>query len=109
MDIQENKGSNKFLDILYIYILDFEAYSYYIFYSLSNVTNNTYNTSFYQHLFILIFIALVLFIIIVMYNDIIYRDASKIKRCKDIENATLINDNLEYPYKYNIYVDNRRA
>ncbi len=107
MDIQENNGSNKFLDILNIYILDFEAYSYYIFYSLSNVTNNTYNTSFYQHLFILIFIALVIFIIIVMYNDIIYRDASKIKRCKDIENATLINDNLEYPYKYNIYVINK--
>jgi hypothetical protein len=42
-----------------------------------------------------------------MYNDIIYRDASKIKRCKDIENATLINDNLEYPYKYNIYVINK--
>ena len=54
MDIQENKGSNEIFNILNTYISGFEAYSYYIFYSLSNVSNNTYNKSFYQHSFILI-------------------------------------------------------
>ena len=107
MDIQENKGSNEIFNILNTYISGFEAYSYYIFYSLSNVSNNTYNTSFYQHSFILIFIALVIFIMIVIYYDVIYREASNIKRCREIEEATEINDNLEYPYKYNIYVINK--
>jgi hypothetical protein len=107
MDIQgnqENSSFNEILNILNLYISGFEAYSYYILYTLSKVSNNTYNMSVYQHLIILIFIALVIFILIVMYFDIIYREASKIKRCREIEQAIEINDSLEYPYRYNVYL-----
>jgi hypothetical protein len=107
MDIQENQENSSFkeiFDILNVYISGFEAYSYYILYSLSKVSNNIYNTSVYQHLIILIFIALIIFILVVMYYDVIYREASKIKRCKEIEQAIEINDSLEHPYKYNVYI-----
>lgn len=107
MDIQENQEKSSFseiLNIINIYLSGFEAYSYYILYSLSKVSNNTYNVSLYQHLLILIFIALVIFILVVMYYDVIYREASNIKRCKEIEQAIEINDNLEYPFRYNVYL-----
>jgi len=104
MDIQENSSFNEILNIINIYLSKFEAYSYYILYSLSNVSNNTYNVSLYQHFLILIFIALVIFILIVMYYDVIYREASNIKRCKEIEQAIEINDNIEYPFRYNVYL-----
>lgn len=101
---QENSSFQEMFNILNVYISSFEAQSYYILYSLSKVTNNTYNMSVYQHLIILIFIALVIFILVVMYYDVIYREASKIKRCKEIEQAIEINDSLEYPYRYNVYL-----
>ena len=107
MDIQENQENSSFkeiFNILNVYLSGFEAYSYYILYSLSKVSNNTYNMSLYQHSLILIFIALVIFILVVMYYDVIYREASNIKRCKEIEQAIEINDNLEYPYRYNVYL-----
>lgn len=107
MDIQENQENSSFneiLNILNLYISGFEAYSYYILYTLSKVSNNSYNMSVYQHLIILIFIALIIFILIVMYFDVIYREASKIKRCREIEQAIEINDSLEYPYRYNVYL-----
>ena len=72
MDIQQNSSYDEILKIIHVYISNFEAYSYYILYSLSNVSNNTYNMSFYQHAIIFIFIALVIFILIVIYYDVIY-------------------------------------
>ncbi len=107
MDIQQNSSYDEILKIIHVYISNFEAYSYYILYSLSNVSNNTYNMSFYQHAIIFIFIALVIFILIVIYYDVIYREASNIKRCKEIEDSAIINDKLDYPYRYNIYVVNK--
>ena len=107
MDIQENQENSSFneiLNIINVYLSDFEARAYYILYSLSKVSNNTYNMSLYQHSLILIFIALVIFILIVMYYDVIYREASNIKRCKEIEQAIEINDSLEYPFRYNVYL-----
>ena len=107
MDIQENQENSSFneiLNIINVYLSNFEARAYYILYSLSKVTNNTFNMSLYQHSLILIFIALVIFILIVMYYDVIYREASNIKRCKEIEQAIEINDNLEYPFRYNVYL-----
>jgi hypothetical protein len=107
MDIQENQEKSSFgeiLNIINIYLSEFEAYSYYILYTLSKVSSNTYKVSLYQHFIILIFIALVIFILVVMYYDVIYREASNIKRCKEIEQAIEINDNLEYPFRYNVYL-----
>ena len=112
MDIQENQEKSSFseiLNIINIYLSGFEAYSYYILYSLSKVSNNTFNVSLYQHFLILIFIALVIFILVVMYYDVIYREASNIKRCKEIEQAIEINDNLEYPFRYNVYLINKNT
>ena len=42
---QENSSFQEMFNILNVYISGFEAQSYYILYSLSKVTNNTYNMS----------------------------------------------------------------
>jgi len=86
------------------FIVPIESASYYILYTLFNVSTYAYNASIYQHLICLIFIFLVIFIFIILYNDTIYREANNIKRCRDIELTTKINTALEYPYKYNIYI-----
>ena len=86
------------------FMLPIESASYYILYTLFNVSTYAYNTSIYQHLICFVFIFLVIFIFIILYNDTIYREANNIKRCRDIELTTKINDTLEYPYKYNIYI-----
>lgn len=86
------------------YMIPIESASYYVLYTLFNVSTSTYNTSIYQHVICLVFIFLVVLIIIILYYDTVYREADNTKRCRDIDLTTKINKDLEYPYKYNIYV-----
>lgn len=90
--------------MLKTYIIPIEAYSYYILYTLSNVGRHSYDITIYQHMICLVFILLTIFILLLMYYDTIYREANNIKRCRDIEKTTQINENLDYPYVYNIYI-----
>ena len=49
-----------------------------------------------------------IFLILIIYYDTIYREANNIKRCRDIELTTTINDSIDYPYVYNIYVIHKK-
>jgi hypothetical protein len=86
------------------FIVPIESASYYILYTLFNVSTNAYNASIYQHLICLIFIFLVIFIAIILYNDTIYKEADNIKRCRYIDIITKINENRDNPYRYKIYI-----
>ena len=52
----------------------------------------------------LLFIFIVVVIIYILYRDLVYRDASNIKRCRDIEDTIEINNYYEKPYVYRIYI-----
>lgn len=86
------------------YIIPIEAYSYYILYTLSKVFENAYNVSIYQHIICLFFLILMIFLILIIYYDTIYKSAENNSRCRDIDITFKANENLDYPYVYNIYV-----
>ena len=91
-------------EMLKSYIIPIEAYSYYILYTLSKVSENAYNVSIYQHIICLFFLILMIFLILIIYYDTIYKNADNISRCRDIDITSKANENLDYPYVYNIYV-----
>jgi len=90
-------------ELMKSYIIQIEAYSYYILYTLSIIGEHTYNITIYQHFICVFFILLTIFIILIIYYDTIYREANNVKRCRDIELTTTLNDGLDHPYVYNIY------
>jgi hypothetical protein len=45
-----------------------------------------------------------IFLILIIYYDTIYKNADNISRCSDIDITSKANENLDYPYVYNIYV-----
>jgi len=94
-------------EMLKSYIIPIEAYSYYILYTLSKVYENAYNVSIYQHIICFFFLILMIFLILIIYYDTIYKNADNIRRCRDIDITTKANENLDYPYLYNIYVINK--
>jgi hypothetical protein len=95
-------------EMLKSYIIPIEAYSYYILYTLSKVSENAYNIDIYQHFICLFFLLLMIFLIIIIYYDTIYKIAKNTGRCRDIDITSKINENLEYPYIYNIYIVNKK-
>jgi len=52
----------------------------------------------------LLFIFIVIVILYIFYRDLVYRDASKIKRCREIEDTIQINKSYENPYVYRVYI-----
>ena len=95
-------------ELMKSYIIPIEAYSYYILYTLSTIGEHSYNITIYQHFICIFFILLMIFLILIIYYDTIYREANNIKRCRDIELTTTINDSIDYPYVYNIYVIHKK-
>ena len=94
-------------ELMKSYIIPIEAYSFYILYTLANVGEHSYNITIYQHFICAFFILLVIFILLIIYYDTIYKAADNIKRCRDIDLTSKINENLDYPYVYNIYVTHK--
>lgn len=75
--------------------------------SIEELTSITYNKVSYYQLFIinLLFLLIVFGILYVLYRDYIYRDASRMKRCTDINDIINININdNDNSYIYNIYI-----
>ena len=95
-------------ELMKSYIIPIEAYSYYILYTLSTIGEHSYNITIYQHFICIFFILLMIFLILIIYYDTIDREANNIKRCRDIELTTTINDSIDYPYVYNIYVIHKK-
>ena len=93
--------------IFYAYqkiILNIEANAQYVFYTLSLIKNNTYKIPYYQHFINLLFICIVNVIFYILYRDLVYRDASKIKRCRDITDTIEINKTYEKPQVYRVNI-----
>jgi len=95
---------NLIFDAYHNFLLNIEANAQYVFYTLSLIKNNTYKIPYYQHFINLLFIFIVIVILYILYRDLVYRDASKIKRCRDIEDTIEINKTYEKPYVYRVYI-----
>jgi len=102
--MSNNNLVNLVFDALRKILINIEANAQYVFYTLSLVKNNTTNLTYYQHFINLLFIFIVVIIIYILYRDLVYRDASNIKRCREIEDTIEINKDYEKPYVYRIYI-----
>ena len=102
--MSNNNLVNLVFDALRKILINIEANAQYVFYTLSLVKTNTTNLTYYQHFINLLFIFIVVVIVYILYRDLVYRDASNIKRCRDIEDTIEINNYYEQPYVYRIYI-----
>ena len=102
--MSNNNLVNLVFDALRKVLINIEANAQYVFYTLSLVKTNTTNLTYYQHIINLLFIFIVVVIIYILYRDLVYKDASNIKRCRYIEDTIEINNYNEKPYVYRIYI-----
>lgn len=90
------------------FVTELEANAQYVFYTLSLVKSTTFSLSSYQHMLNMLFIIIMLIIIYILYRDIIFRDASNLKRCRNIIDNIAVNENYDKKFYYRIYVVNKR-
>jgi len=90
------------------FVTELEANAQYVFYTLSLVKSTTFSLSSYQHMLNMLFIIIMLIIIYILYRDIIFRDASNLKRCRNIIDNIAVNENYDKKFYYKIYVVNKK-
>ena len=90
------------------FVTELEANAQYVFYTLSLVKSTTFSLSSYQHMLNMLFIIIMSIIIYILYRDIIFRDASNLKRCRNIIDNIAINENYDKKFYYRIYVVNKK-
>lgn len=90
------------------FVTELEANAQYVFYTLSLVKSTTFSLSSYQHMLNMLFIIIMLIIIYILYRDIIFRDASNLKRCRNIIDNIAVNENYDKKFYYRIYVVNKK-
>lgn len=90
------------------FVTELEANAQYVFYTLSLVKSTAFSLSSYQHMLNMLFIIIMLIIIYILYRDIIFRDASNLKRCRNIIDNIAVNENYDKKFYYKIYVVNKK-
>jgi hypothetical protein len=91
---------NKLNDI----IINIETQIKYIYFTLALVNKNSYELPYYQHFINILFVFIVILVGFVIYRDYIFKRADMRSRCSDIQDTLEINNALDEPFKYNIYI-----